>query len=251
MLDMKKFIEIILELWHTIQKPIAVILLICVFVFSAFDFKIAQFSAGFAVALIILNLLLEIHNNITESKKDKSFIRFHDAAIHWRQTIENLADHNKKIHLRWLGLTMDYGAPILDDLLQDLSRKNKILDVELEIVMLNPTWEGLDKINDTWKSKAPTSLQILKLAVRRASKTNSKIKASIYLYDHMPNWHGFSINDRFFYISRCSVVDGQMLGGENPYILFDAPKNKYSEIEGKHFIGWFEFCKKNKVDLLI
>ena len=88
---------------------------------------------------------------------------------------------------------------------------------------LDPGWEQLPAINETWPHKGKSAIQSLSSLYHRITRDDqdTQIKLCLNLYRHMPNWHGFIVDDRYLYLSKCSWSGGRLLGGENEYELID------------------------------
>ena len=121
-----------------LRATIAVILILGAFLAGQFKIPIAPESALLAATLILVSILLEIHKNVTNGSANKTFPRFHDAALEFRSKVEERAKKNNRVDIKWLGLSMDYGAPMLDDIISRLRSESVERKVTLNICMLVP-----------------------------------------------------------------------------------------------------------------
>ena len=69
---------------------------------------------------------------------------------------------------------------------------------------------------------------------------DKKLQVSIARYKYVPSWHGFVIDDSFFYISICTWGTDGLTGAWNRYILIDAHQNDFGRKVATAFNGWFD-----------
>jgi hypothetical protein len=236
--------------YESLRKPLIVILVFLAFVARYLNIPITKDGAMLAAALLLINMLFEIHDLLLKDKAPTRFTRFHGAAIHFRKQVEQRATPRKVLSLKWLGMSMEYGCPFLDDMLSNLKRHHRRVRIELTVVMIDPEWPILKELNDTWPSKAQSSVKSMASLLKRiGTDSPHDITVELYFYRHVPNWHGFVINDRFVYLSTCSWQEGRLLGGEVTYELIDAQADNIAAERVKHFLGWFDYCKQIPLDL--
>jgi transcriptional regulator with XRE-family HTH domain len=181
------------------------------------------------------------------SSKDGAirFDRFDAAASDMRSKVSELVETGAPIDIKWIGLTMEYGAPVLIDLVSELERHNLLGQWSVEIAMIDPDWRRVDRINPTWKTQ-------LSANVERLIDSLPKDKSKVYFYDEAPSVHGFLINDRYLYESYCSWrklgSKLRLFGGENPYEYFDIQEQGDPQWRGANFLGWLNYFKQRVVD---
>jgi len=246
----KETIAQVAKRWYEqLRKPMIVIAVITAFSAGIYDIPIAQSAALLAAALLLVELLFDISDRLTIAKRGVRFLRIHDAALHFREAVEKRAVSGKLVSVKWLGMSMEYGSSLLDDMVSSLKNVHKHLRIQLTIVMLDPDWEHLKDINTSWPMKAQAHLENIKLLVDRLATEfpEQNITVNVYLYSHMPNWHGFVLDDRYGYISTCSWHGKRLLGGENPYELIDGQQDDINAEKLYQFLSWFDYCKQRQV----
>lgn len=244
--DLERFSAKIRHLYLTLRVPIAVILIVGAFLAGQFQIPIAQESALLAATLILVFILFEIHKEVTSGSANKTFPRFHDAALEFRSKVEEHAKKNNRVDIKWLGMGMDYGVPMLDDIISRLKSESVARKVTLNICMLDPEWEQLPAINNTWPHKGQSAIQSLSSLYHRMTSDvqDPQVTLFVHLYRHMPNWHGFIVDDRYLYLSECSWGGERLLGGENEYELIDKRESDASRKKIERFLGWFTYCSQ-------
>jgi hypothetical protein len=251
MRDLERIGAKIRRLYLSLRGLLAIILIVVAFLTGQFEIPIAKESALVAATLIMVSILLEIHKEVTSASPNRRFPRFHDAALEFRSKVEELAQRKGRVDIKWLGMGMDYGAPMLDDIISCLKSESFDIKVALNICMLDPEWEHLPAINDTWSHKGRSAIQSLSSLYDRLTGDDQRLQVTLdlHLYRHMPNWHGFMIDDRYLYLSKCSWDGERLLGGENEYELIDKTESDGSRREIECFMGWFNYCSKDSLNL--
>jgi hypothetical protein len=212
-------------------------------------FKFDEISSASLIAalLLVISILLDIYKQ-TAPLKDEAvkFERFDGAVADMRSRVSKLFETNSPINIKWIGMTMEYGAPALIDVISDLEKRHFLKRLSIEVVMLDPKWKGARRLNALWPEQI--SVNASKLAAALPFE-NSELS----VFDEAPGIHGFLINDRHLYVSRCSWKDMggdlRMFGGENPYEYFDIQLRGESAWEGRNFVGWLRYFQQRKIDL--
>lgn len=119
--------------------------------------------------------------------------------------------------------------------------------------MLDPDWQFLGHLNPGWPKKARTShdaLTDLADSYREESrKSKRKVSIAIGLYQYMPNWHGFALENSRVYLTTCSWRENppesgkrHLVGGENPYFVVHAEHGGIESWLAGVFTGWFDYA---------
>ena len=149
---------------------------------------------------------------------------------------------------------MEYGAPILPDLLRTFVDSVSECDITVSIAMLNPDWEFLEHFRPDWPSEVRKSydkLSALAALYREQQRTLKKRKVSIVVrrYEYVPNWHGLVLNDSQFYIGVCSWkedVPGSSKKsprwGRKSLCRPLPQKGGFESWLATAFLGWFDFA---------
>ncbi len=158
-----------------------------------------------------------------------------------------------RLDIKWLDAGMEYGAPILPDLLRTLVDSVSECDIAISIAMLDPGWKHLGYLHPDWPDEVRKSYDKLSAlaALYREHRGLGKRKVSIVVhgYEYVPNWHGLAINDSQFYLGICSwkqAVPGSsrkvLAAAENPYVVLSAERGGFEAWLTAAFRGWFEFA---------
>lgn len=244
--DIEKFVVKIREHYQKLRAPLAFVLIIVAFLAGQLQIPIAKEGALLAASLILVLMLFEIHKEIMVYSKKKTFSRFNDAALEFRKRVEENAKKKKEVvDIKWLGMAMDYGVPMLDDIIRCLKEESSVKKISLNICMLDPKWERLSEINETWPQKSISAITVLTSLYKSIEgNQHPEVKLTVHLYRHMPNWHGFMVDNRYLYLSECSWKGERLLGGENEYELVDRQENDASKKKIYKFLGWFNYCSQ-------
>ncbi|MBP7149414.1 MAG: hypothetical protein KBD01_17930 [Acidobacteria bacterium] len=227
-----------------IRKPLLYVLVLAAFAAIYIDLPIVQNVAMTAAALIAIELLFEVHGTTSGRSKRRTFPAFHDVARDFRKHVEGRAGSKGHVRVRWLGLSMEYGASLLEDLLEGIAHRHPHAEVEVDVLMLDPSWPQLGALNETWPQKArAASSTLAKAAKVIAGATGGRQRLQLRTYRHVPYWHGFVIDDDRAYIGRCVWRQDGLTGGENPYELIVLEP---SDARVQEFLAWFQFSERTE-----
>ena len=243
------FSQLVMDSYREFRKPAVYLLVASALIGRYCKIPLAIEGSLLAMGVILLQLLFEIHQEMDRQRTFTRFPEFHSAAVHFSDVVRDCSKSNTTLTIRWLGLTMEYGAPYIDNLLRRLKESGDLKSLKLEIVMLDPKWSGMVHINRTWPDKASTGLSTLEDVYRRycIDSNTANVSLRLFKYEHMPNWHGFMINDRHLYLSVCGWMDGMLLGGENEYELVEGRVSRTDIAKIQLFLGWFKYCQKTQI----
>jgi transcriptional regulator with XRE-family HTH domain len=149
----------------------------------------------------------------------------------------------EEILIRWLGVTMRYGAAHLSD----FSTIAKQTPIKLELAMLDPDWKQLPVIHRDWKKEAAGGFTtLLGFLERERAKRKSQISGRLFVYRAEPHIHGFSLNKRFYYVSWAYRDEHDILHivGSQGYDFFELGRSQRDDTRIALFDAWFEyFCR--------
>jgi hypothetical protein len=232
----------IVKAYEKVRAIAAYVLVGLAFVASRLEIGEVRDGAMVAASLIGLQILFSINKALAkETPEQKSFDGFHDAIIDFRTRVDDLLKAGEKVHVKWIGLSMEYGAP-------HIAAVNKALAAERRkrlrwtVVMQNPdSMENLEPF-DSWRHVTESSISMLKRILSPSQGDE------LHLYQHLPNWHGLSINDKFLYISTCQwrSVDGvsALVVGDNKYQLLTVGSDEGAHLHLDNFNGWHSFSRQ-------
>jgi hypothetical protein len=159
-----------------------------------------------------------------------------------------------KLDVKWLGIGMEYGVPVLPGLLRRLVGSVSECEITVSIAMLDPDWEYLEHLRPDWPGgvrKSYDRLMALVTLYREQQRTLKKRKVSIGVrtYEYIPNWHGLAINDSQFYVGSCSWEETVPGSGEvilteaiNPYIALSPESGGFEAWLAVTFRTWFNYA---------
>lgn len=226
------------------RKPLAFMLLMVALGAGALGYTSTAIGSVSAALLVILTVLFDLHDRLLRQLPQERFDRFHDAAIDFREKLDKTIAKSEAVRIVWLGMGMDYGEPLLFDIISDLKEIQTQAEIELSIAMLDPTWAEIEKLNSSWPQKAASALASFEALAQRTEDgfANHKVTLRLFLYRHVPNWHGFVLNKKHYYIGTCCWKNGRLVGGENPYDYITPGKRDEGDLKVRSFEGWLAFC---------
>ncbi len=233
--------------YYRMRQPMAYLLVVVAVGLNWLPVPGLQVAALTALALILMQLLFEVHDAASAIPSPRSFLDFFAAQPLMREYIQRSLDRNAQVSIKGLGVTMQHAWPLLETMLLPVLDNGRVRNVHVELAVLDPEWPDLNRLNASWKTRIQGNVDSISLAQSILS-TRLKDKSwrlELYKYRHMPNWHGFMIDEQYLFMGTCVWRDGVLTGGENRYELFEVSDQFGGTERIRQFNIWFEYCKNN------
>jgi hypothetical protein len=274
----RTFATMVKEIYEKARKPFAYILVAAAFglrFFSGPEFAIASLTA---LGLVLLTIIFEIHKLVASKEVFERFSSFDDAIhkitptifeIHKSvstkelptgfssfakatSTIEHALDDyfqrtpNPTIQI--IGISLFHQWPMLDPYLTNLLLRNNPPQLDLEIVLVDPTWTETKRLNPASSSTAASSIKKIKSFINQHKAEIKKYKWSIgvWKYRYTPHLFGILLGNNRLFVGRSFWDNGILRAGANEIEMFDT-KDEHGSQKIKEFSGWFDKCKKKRV----
>lgn len=249
------------ELWEAYQKskkPIAYLVMLSIVAIESLPpnvipdsiYHSSLFAAGLILGLIILQILFEIYDKVTEDK-NLSIMNTNELLT----KIYGLANDEKEVSIKYIGIAGRYGwATVIKRMLDsnsDYSLAGKKLNISMALLSPEYQQEHHDIYARFINNTQGTKDEVIKAI--EAKKQGQNVELS--LYKHMPNVIGFLINDNYLFITfaRWGEHHGEFSlrgGGADKYFVYD----KNDDFGGSEMIeifdGWFKRCTCSSSDTI-
>ncbi|MSU78510.1 MAG: hypothetical protein EXS16_10500 [Gemmataceae bacterium] len=134
-------------------------------------------------------------------------LSFNAAFAHFEQNLWRVASHCQyplRLEIDWNGVTMGHGFVSLRNLLKKVR-----VPVFLRVTMLDPRWELLDKLNVDWRYDTNHYYRSLLRFFDRNLKFGN-VRGELFTYRQEPSIHGFSLDNRYFYLTNTEQCGNQL-----------------------------------------
>jgi hypothetical protein len=242
------FIETISSAYKKHQTHLIYILLVILSISSFIQNQAIKIASLTSIGLILIKMISDIHSLLVEKTEYHTNVYedFYKTVPDIKRILKGEFSKKNKIHLKWIGTSMDSGLYFIRNTLRDaIEESNNNLSIEMEIAMLSNNWKDIDKFNELWKDESKTNIDIIKRCIY--NKNNKQLNITIYTHEFVPSITGLLINDTYLFCAECMWKNGQYCVGMNKYNLY---KNKTSKIKNIHieqYKKWFDFYKENSV----
>ncbi|MEZ0611691.1 hypothetical protein ACAW74_24485 [Fibrella sp. WM1] len=241
-------IQVVKSLYSRIKKYIIYVSVTIVILSEYIELpQYIQTISVLSLGVMIVELLFDINEKVSASKNRHYYNDFYEVSLKMKNLILHEIKSKKKLKIRVLGMSMGHAWQFLYNTLNPLlTNNNDNCCVVLQIAMLDPNWTDLKEINPYWIDKAVLNEKIIKqyIQLNQDRIANKNWEIQLYLYKHMPNWHGILVGEDYLYLSKCSWKDNVLQGGESAYEKFDGSVDAYNRLEISHFINWFDKISK-------
>ncbi|MDD5272996.1 MAG: hypothetical protein PHU14_09785 [Methylovulum sp.] len=224
------------------KKPLAYILIVGLPLLKLSHWPYAPEVTLITLGLILLPAFFEIHDKIVEPVPLDVFENFQSASNAILHEIETICEKNNTIKIRYLGLAA-YHWPHIEAVLTSLLRKSKSpKKLNLQLLMIDPKWSGVDDYNPNWKDIVFGTIGSMNNFKAVNSKSINDLEWSIEFrqYQFIPQLWGILLDDSVLFLSTSYWDSGRLRGGHNPIETIRSD-GKFARIKIAEFNGWFDF----------
>ena len=228
-----------------VRKPLAFVLVIVAFAMRFVSIPVVQDAVLVALGIMVIQMLFELHDRITATERPRIYKEFFDATLQMRSCVEKTIEKKGDISIQWIGMTMHHAWTFLKNILPGIVADKRRVSIKIELCMLDSGWDKLEGLNASWKGRTVTNYEAICLFKKQVEnkQTDNKWSIDVYLYRHMPHWHGLLIDNKYLFLSTCSWKDGVLLGGENPYELYERDDKLGGSKKISQFNSWFKYIR--------
>lgn len=244
------FSDTLRKIYGAIKRPLAIAMVVIVVLADLVPVPVAQTTALGVLAIIMVEILFDIHKQLTEANIPRIFPDFISAAVAMRDAILEALSRKQSVRIRALGMSMGHAWPFLSSVLLPVLQSQEQKVVHLEVAMLDGHWDELARLNPYWAVRANAHHdEIVRFVESNREKLlNKGWRVDIYRYRHVPNWHGILLDDDKLFLSTCSWKDDILMGAENQYEFLLSSDRELGLYRIGQFISWFERIKATQPD---
>lgn len=225
------------------RAPVAIILVLTITVASVLGNVPAQLSAGLALLGIILQVLFEIDEKITDTRIHIWYPTFPEALPHVTNEIKKRL-HRGQVRIRWIGVTHEAGWPFIQNTLLNFlgDHFSKAASIQIELAVLDPDGDICRRTDGPDHNQIRSTKEKVSrfIATRKEQLITQNSTITLYFYDYRPTWHALLLDeDTLFY----STAMPQNLAFASPQggvevVKIDTGKPQAERVH--HFIAWFD-----------
>ncbi|WP_434047986.1 MULTISPECIES: DUF4062 domain-containing protein [Sorangium] len=185
-------------------------------------------------------------------RKLETYTDLSDAWPRIKNTIEARVSANNSVRVRILGMSMEYAWPSIQSMLIQYLQRKIPGRIDISIAMLNPGWSQMNGFSSAWSTAAPVQHQRILgfINSRREELSERGWTLSVHGYEHIPNWHGFLLDNDFLFLGSCKWMGEELIGGEYMYELYNR-ENALGVEKIDRFNGWFDFCVRTSATTFV
>ena len=234
---------------HILQKQsLALALFAIVTLATLLDFAPLQRGAALALILLGIQILFEINDKVSETRKVSWYSTFQGALPAISQLIEEKVTRGQVVHVRWVGVTQEAGWPFVQNLfLRELEgeygRRGALI---VELALLDPDGRICQREDGPDKDQIRATREKINRFDRlhAAGLEEHKSSLSLYLYDYRPTWHALMVDDDTLFYSTCMPQNLGFASPQGGTELIVAGSSEQETERVRHFTAWFECIAK-------
>lgn len=248
-----RFIDRLLEAYDLAKKPIAYIVVICALLLQTLPDDLLPHYARdvtytavlLALALIVLQVLFEIYDNVKEPK-ELNVITSNDLL----ESILDIVSKERKVSIKYIGIAGRHGwTSVLEKLLHESDPDSLIGNrtrFEIDVALLNPAVQSTNT-SMYWRFETVASIAntVRAMGENLPDGAVSGSRVHLHLYDHMPNVLGFLINENYLFLTHAywEQLQGRLTlrGGGTDYFVYDKNDDFGGQEMIRRFMGWYDF----------
>jgi hypothetical protein len=235
------WLQLVAEALHRVRKPLAYVLVVGAFALRFSPWSRALDITLVALGLVLLPVLFEIHKKVMSAHEPTIFDTFDSAIPVLSREIDEMAEKHGSHTFRYLGLALVYWRH-LEPCLEKLLRRSHVPKLDVQILILDPNWSGLDSLNPVWKSEINASagwVDNFLLANKAAIQAHGWSITKRH-YKGTPHLWGMLIDDSTLFACTTYWENGRMRGGHNPSEVIKRDDERYGDVRIREFVGWFD-----------
>jgi hypothetical protein len=140
-----------------------------------------------------------------------------------------------------------YNWPHIEFSLTHIIKAQKVPKLNVQILMVDPLWEGINACNSDWKDIALGTIGSVNnfKAVNRIAIEKKGWTIEIRHYRSMLQFWGVLLNDSMLFLSSAYWDGDRLRGGHNPVDVITLTDNRFGRIRIAEFSGWFRYFGHN------
>ena len=261
-MDKKPFIKRLQEAYEKTKKFLAYMIVVCIIIletlykltFIESEIKnIFELALIVPITLIIMEILFHIYDKVIA---DKGYLKQINSNSLYDEVL-NLVKSNKNVKIQCIGVAGRYGWYSVIKRLLDRNSHDSLHETNkfnIEIALISPDFLKKQKvIFEKYAALLPIiqDIQRNKETLEKQYKNENK-KINLYLYEHIPNFVGFLVNDNYLFLNMCFWEEDEngeldFRGAGTNYLVYDLNDEFGGSQYIQRFKGWFKFIK-NKSD---
>ena len=109
--------------------------------------QLIQIAAIILLGWFILQILFEIFNRLTVLERPQQYDNFYSAWPDIKDCIMNTFKKGSPCTIWWLESSLEHASVMVDDVLKPILQNSPKNPLKIELVMLDPSWSEIEKIN--------------------------------------------------------------------------------------------------------
>ncbi len=200
------------------HRPVAWLIVVLICVGTASSIRGVQLALIGILLVLVLEVLFDVRDRVLEPAPVwfDSFSRgIDDAADEVRRRLAK----NRDVRIRWIGVTMVSGWPIVQGLLLEAERTRGRLHAE--VALLDPGWLERGELPADYRplgARSTATLSTIDQFIqdpRGQAVNHGGSGVAVYTYSHRPTWHALLIDDDRMYFSPCDPRDFVLAGPQS------------------------------------
>jgi hypothetical protein len=231
------------RLYFRQRTPVALILVATVTVASVVDYAPVQITAAVALLSLILQVIFEIDEKVTNTRTTIWYSTFQEALPHMTEEIEKRLSGGRTVRMSWVGVTHEAGWPFSQNILLKVldGRLGSSASLRVELAFLDPDGEMCKRPDGPDRDQIrSTKEKIARFATTHHTQlTGHNSGMALYLYDHRPTWHALLIDDDTLFYSTCLPQNLPFASPQGGVEVVKDDAGEHSAERIRHFIAWF------------
>jgi hypothetical protein len=223
------------DYYERARRPLAFGLVALILLAGILPSSAIQLAAILVLLTIVLEVLFEILA-VVKAKATVWYRSFNEAVPLMEKEVSERLRANGAVRVRWIGVTMEAGWPIAQNLLLDaINGRSRRLTIEL--AMLDPASVSVDSTKTRIQATLGSMRYFLDEHGDRLVATGCDL--IVYCYAYRPTWHALLIDEDLLFFSLADPTHFSLSSPQGGAELVRAGGGPEDSARIAHFKAWF------------
>lgn len=239
---MGRLTERVRSLYAHQRAPVALLLVAIITIASVLSYLPLQIAAAVALLGLILQMLFEIDEKVTESRAKIWYPSFHAALPDMTEEIEKRL-RRRPVKMQWIGVTHEVGWPFCQNILLEVfaGHFGKAASLHIELALLDPDGQICQLPGGPAQGQVRSTMEKISdfVSLHNKQLTRHRSWIKIYMYDYRPTWYALLVDDDILYYSGAMPQNLHLASPQSGVEVVKLHGGEPDAERVRHFIAWF------------
>jgi hypothetical protein len=239
---MGRLTERVRSLYAQQRAPVALLLVAIITIASVLSYLPLQIAAAVALLGLILQMLFEIDEKVTESKAKIWYPSFHAALPDMTEEIGKRL-RRRPVTMRWIGVTHEVGWPVCQNTLLEVFAEHfgKAASLHIELALVDPDGQICQLPDGPAQGQVRSTMEKISdfISLHKKQLAGHRSWIKVYMYDYRPTWYALLVDDDILYYSAAMPQNLRLASPQSGVEVVKLHDGEPDAERVRHFTAWF------------